>query len=218
MISLFSKKFLYFPGCLTTSMLPNIVENYAKIFHRLKLDFSIMNEKMCCGAVAYNNGYEKDFEALKERNIPLFKQDKIKSIVTNSGECLKTLALHYGVRAQHVSQILVKYVNKFPVKYEEDISVYDSPLLPVYDEPRQILVSLGFEVIDLEKNRENSIICGAEGGMIQNVPQIANNVSKFVFDMCKTKKLVVSDPLAFYHLKMNAPSNIKVFELSEVIV
>ncbi len=88
----------------------------------------------------------------------------------------------------------------------------------MHDAPRKILDSIGFEVVELERNRENTLLCGAEGGMIQNVFQLANDISKEVFKLCTTKKLIVTDPLAYYHLKQNAPRNITVLELSEVIV
>jgi len=218
MIKLFSKKFLYFPGCLASAVLPNIVDNYNKLFYRLQLDFFSLPENTCCGAVAFTNGYEKDFEDLKEKNLSLLKKRKIKSLVTNSGNCMYTFALHYDLPVQHVSQILVKYLHKFPVKYEEKVSIYDSPTLAVYEEPRKILDAIGFEVIDLEKNRKNTLLCGAEGGMIQNVPSLAENLSRPIFQMCKTEKLIVSDPLVFYHLKKNAPKNITVLELSEVLI
>ena len=54
--------------------------------------------------------------------------------------------------------------------------------------------------------------------MIQNVPQLADKLSHSVFDLCRTKKLVVTEPLAYFHLKRNAPKNIQVLELSEVML
>lgn len=218
MLRIFSKKFLYFPGCFTSSVTPEIVDNYKQILDSLNIDYFMLNDVGCCGAVAYNNGYGKDFDDLKDSNDKVIKGYGVKNIVTNSGNCMRTFILNYGFSVQHISQILVKYINKLPIKFEEEISIYDSPTLNVYEEPRKILDGLGFDVIDLEKNRDDSVLCGCEGGMIQNVPGLSNKMSKNVFDMCKTKKLVVVDPLSYYHLKNNAPKGIKVFELSEVIV
>ncbi len=218
MFNIFKKKFLYFPGCFTSSVTPNIVNNYERIMGSLNINYFTMEEIGCCGAVAYTNGYSKDFNDLLEKNSNLMKENGVNLIVTNSGNCMRTLALEYGIPVQHISQIIVKYINRFPVKYEEEISIYDSPTLNVYEEPRQILDAIGFDVVDLEKNRENSVLCGCEGGMIQNVPQVANKMTKFVFDICKTKKLIVIDPLAYYHLKNNAPKHIQVLELGEVLV
>ena len=217
-MALFSKPFLYFPGCLANSVLPGLVENYRTLFEKFKIDYVMLPDEACCGALAKNNGYDADFAVLHDKNAVSFSHRKVRFIVTNGGSCMKTFALDYGIKVQHVSQVLSKYVNKMPVKYEEDISIYDSPLLPVFEDPRKILEGLGFDVIELKRNREHSLVCGAEGGMIQNVPQIADKLSRHVFDLCKTKKLVVCEPLAYYHLKRNAPKHIQVLELSEVMV
>ncbi len=218
MFKIFQKKILYFPGSLTNFVLPNIMENYIKILKKLKVNFFMLPQVTCCGSVVLTNGYTEDFENLRDTNLRIFEENNVKNIITNSGQSLRTLALNYKIRTQHITQILVKYLDKFPVKYEEEISIYDSPSLKVYEEPRQILESIGFDVVDLKNNRENTIICGAEGGMIQNVPYIANKLASNVFKLCKTKNLIVCDPLAYYHLKKNAPREIKVLELSEVLI
>ena len=218
MLNIFSKKFLYFPGCFVTSVTPEIVSNYKKVMDALKVDYYTINDIGCCGAVALNSGYNKDFEELMNKNKLILDRHRIKTIVTNSGNCMRTFALNYGINVQHISQILAKYVNKFPVKYEEEVSIYDSPSLRVYDKPREILDALGFDVIDLRQNRDDSLLCGYEGGMIQNTPLLAKKMTKFIFDMVETKTLIVIDPLAYYHLKNNAPKDVKVLELSEVLV
>lgn len=218
MLNIFSRKFLYFPGCFTNSITPEIVANYQRIMNNLKINYAMSDEIGCCGAVALSNGYTKDFESLIEKNSAVLSDMGIKNIITNSGDCMKTFALNYKVNVHHISQVLVKYIDKLPVKYEEEISIYDSPSLEVFEEPRAILESLGFDVIELKSNRDNTVLCGYEGGMIQNVPHIADKMAKLVFDMVKTKKLVVIDPLAYYHLKNNAPRDIQVLELSEVVV
>ena len=211
------KKLLYFPGCLVTSAMPEIAKNYEHIFqHFLNLDVFKISENICCGAVAYNNGYTKDFEALKEKVKEIFEMSTVKNIVTNSPDCFWTLGEHYGFKVRHVTQFLSEYKDKLPILYDEEISYYDAPNLMIYDEPREILEAIGFRIVELERNRENTIISGAEGGMIQNVPLLANKLAKHVFNMCKTKKLVVADPLAYYHLKNNAALGIKVLELGEL--
>jgi len=211
------KKLLYFPGCLVTSVMPEIAKNYEHIFHHfLNLNVFKISENICCGAVAYFNGYTKDFEALKEKTKEIFEMSTVKNIVTNSPACFWTLGKHYGFKVQHVSQFLSAYKAKLPILYDEEISYYDSPNLMIYDEPRAILEAIGLKIIELERNREDTVICGAEGGMIQNIPLLANKLAKPIFNMCKTKKLVVADPLAYYHLKNNAPPGIKVFELGEL--
>ncbi|MEK6922448.1 MAG: (Fe-S)-binding protein [Nanoarchaeota archaeon] len=218
MIFLKPKKILYFPGCFVSTMLPEISENYERIFNKLNLDVYKLNQNICCGAVAYSNGYTQDFMNLKERAIGVFHDTGVKNIVTNSSVCLWTFGRHYGFKVEHATQLLSRFKNKLPVMYDEEVSYYDAVDLGIYDAPRGVLDAIGFDIVELERSKENSIICGAEGGMIQNVPQIANKLAEEVLSMCKTKKLIVADPLVYYHLKNNSKANVKVLELSEVLV
>ena len=217
MFFLKTKKILYFPGCLITSVLPEIAHNYEKIFSKLNIDIFKISQNICCGAIAYSNGYTKDFENIKERVKEIIINSNVKNIVTNSANCYWALGIQYGLKIQHVTQLLMQYKEKLPIMYDEEVSYYDPPALKIYNAPRAVLEAVGFKIIELEKNKENSIICGAEGGMIQNTPQLADKLAKKVFDMVKTKKLIVADPLAYHHLKNNAPSGIKVLELGEVL-
>lgn len=216
MLKFFSKKILYFPGCLASSFLPEIVENYQKIFTRLKIDYNLLGN-ICCGAVAYNNGYTKDFEELKDANAHKFSASGRK-LVTNSVSCRLVLKEKFGLDVLHVTELLAKYKDSFPIRYEEEISYYDPVDFDVYEAPRELLDSVGFDVVELARNRENTVISGAEGGMIQNIPVLANGIVQDIFQMCKTKKLIVADPLVYFHLKKNAPKKVEVLELSEVLI
>ena len=82
------------------------------------------------------------FGIIRKNNIELFASKKFKEIVTNDGNCLKTLRDLYGFKVSHVTELIAKYVNKLPVKYEEAVSYYDPVHLNVYNEPRKILNEL----------------------------------------------------------------------------
>jgi hypothetical protein len=45
-----TSKTLYFPGCLTKSILKKEYENYKEIFNLLKIDYVLMNDKDFVGA------------------------------------------------------------------------------------------------------------------------------------------------------------------------
>ena len=218
MFPLFKKRLFYFPGCFTSAVTPHLIKNYTTLFDRLRIPYTLFNAMSCCGAVALHNGYRTDFEDIKSKNSLQIQEHHAKTFVTNCGMCLQTLALHYGVSVTHVSHVLAKHIHKFSVKYEEEATFYDAAHLPFYDEPRHILESIGFDVIDLAEHHDHSPLCGCEGGLIQNTPGLAKKMAQRVFDLCTTKKLIVMDPLAYYHLKKHAPKEITVLELSEVLL
>ena len=76
MLKIFAKKFFYFPGCLVSSVMPEIVENYEQIFATHKIPYFKLDGVNCCGAVAYSNGYAGDFNELKTRNLSFSKRSR----------------------------------------------------------------------------------------------------------------------------------------------
>ena len=61
-----NKNILYFPGCLTKTVLPDIQKNYEKILNDLGIDFIMLkDEEYCCGSPVLRAGLKKDFEEIK---------------------------------------------------------------------------------------------------------------------------------------------------------
>ena len=154
MFEVFKKKYLYFPGCLTNYVLPEIVDNYKKIFLKFDIQAYTLSSLACCGAIAYNNGYSKDFEEIRKKNLEMLNQNNVRNIVTNDSGCLKAFNELYSIKAIHVSQLIAKYAKKLPIKFDEKINYYDGVNLNVYDEPRKVLNALGFDVIELRTDNK----------------------------------------------------------------
>lgn len=215
-----SKKILYFPGCWSKYKLKDITSNYTKILKKLGLSFDVANEEACCGAPLLNAGYQKEFQEIKQKNLGILNSKKFEKIITNCPNCYLILSRVYGVQTEHITQTIARYLKKIPVKYEEKVTYFDPCNLGrksgIYEEPRLILESLGFEVRELEQNRARGLCCGAGGGLKENLSALANKIAQDVLRQCKTKKLITCCPLCYLHLKENA-KNIEVLELSQVL-
>ena len=212
---------LYFPGCLTHYVLPNIEENYKNILRKLNIDFIFLPDFNCCGSPVTHAGYKNDFEDLKKKNIEFFKKFGIKRIITNCPACFKILKENYPeLKIEHIIQVLVKNLNKLKKSKEGEITYHDPCHLGrhsnIFDEPREILKHIGFKVVELSNNKEKSLCCGAGGGLKTNNPDLSNKIGKSVIDKCKTKYFVTPCPMCYKHFKDNS-KNVKVLEFSEVI-
>jgi len=217
----FGSRILYFPGCYSKYKLKDIASNYAKILSKLGIKFEIANEEACCGSPLFNAGYQLDFQDIKNKNLEIFRSKKIDKIVTNCPSCYRVFIKLYGLKTEHITQTLAKHLKKIPVKYEEEITYFDPCNLGrksgIYEEPRLILESLGFDVKEMPQNRANGLCCGACGGLKENLPGLANKIAKEVLSKCKTKKLITCCPLCYLHLKENA-KEVQVLELSQVLI
>ncbi len=212
---------LYYPGCLTHFALPEIEENYIKILKRMGIDAIVLPEFNCCGSPVKHAGYARDFENLKIKNAEIFRKYGIKKIITNCPACFLTLK-NSGFNAEHITQTLSAKMHKLKAGSDKGKIAYHDPChlgrhSGIYDEPRNILKHIGYEVIELASSRENSLCCGAGAGMKANHPETANKAAKICLGQCSAEKLVSTCPLCYMHFKENAPKGIEVLEFSEVL-
>ena len=85
----------------------------------------------------------------------------------------------------------------------------------VFDEPREIIKNLGYEIEEMELNKNNSFCCGGGGGVINNEPELAKKIAFDRINQAKKTKaefLCTACPLCYLHLKENSPD----FEIKEL--
>lgn len=141
-----SEKILYYPGCLTKSVLKEQFENYKEIFNRLGINFVLLQDnapkgvppaqmasanadkvgKVCCGLPVLNAGYKKDTRKLAKRNFDVFKKNKITKIVTNCPACYymfkevyPTLVRDWNINVEHATITVLNVLKKKRIKYKE---------------------------------------------------------------------------------------------------
>jgi Fe-S oxidoreductase len=218
--------YVYFPGCVTHFKLPNIEKNYKRILHLIQVNVLQLDEEdsfICCGAQLVEQGYPDEFEELQEKFKEQINSTGATKIITNSPLVFHTIRKYYPTYpSTFILQLLHKNLNKLNFKKDEkDITYLDSQYIGrfegIYEEPREILRKIGYNLIEFDKNREEAYCSGAEGGMKENSPQVAKEVAKRLFKKLSTKILVTADPIAYLHLKENAPKGVEVYEISELI-
>lgn len=223
---------LYYPGCLTNFYLKELKESYKKILEKLT-DFIQLPDMQCCGSPVLNAGYEKDFENLKEKNIQVLKKHKVKEIITNCPACFYTFKKIYeiekeGIKVEHATTKIIEAIKngKLRIKkeFKEKVTYHDPCYLgrysKIYEEPREILKSIGCEVVEMEFCKENSYCCGGGGGLQANFTKISNEISKERIKQALetgAKALVTSCPQCYIVLKRAANSKIDVFEISQIL-
>lgn len=219
-----SRNTLYYPGCMTKYVLKDLEKNYAEILRKLDIEFIMLKElEFCCGSPVINAGFPKDFNNLISKNLESFKQHGISRIITNCPGCYSTFSKNYDIKVEHITQVIWKNIEKLKLKsFNEQITYHDPCHLgrhsDIYDEPRYILKALDFEVIESNQTRENTLCCGAGGGLRNNAPKISSKIAKLRIKDIKTKKLITSCPMCYHHLKENAPKDVEVLELSQVLL
>ncbi|MGB9598726.1 MAG: (Fe-S)-binding protein, partial [Minisyncoccales bacterium] len=180
---------------------------------------------------ALKAGYIEDFKKLAEKNLKIFKDHSVKKIVTNCPACFmilkkeykKVLGEKWNIEVEHISQTINSKIKTQNSNLKKGKITFHDPChlgrqMGVYEEPREVIKELGFEISEMELVRGESFCCGAGGGTRTNEPELANKIAKERIEQAKktsAKILVTCCPLCYLHLKENA-KDVEVKELSEL--
>jgi len=236
-MSIFKKIFkgntLYYPGCLSKFVAKDLVENYRRILREAGVDFiELADSEVCCGSPALKAGYAEDFKKLAEKNLQVFKEHSVGRIVTHCPACFMIFKKYYpealgekwDIEVMHATEVLNQKTRKSG--NQKGIVTYHDPChlgrqMGVYEAPREIIKSLGYEVKEMELNKNQSFCCGGGGGVQANELELANKIAKDRIKMAKktgAKVLVTPCPLCYMHLKKNSEGeDIDVKELSHLM-
>ncbi|MDM5339074.1 (Fe-S)-binding protein [Fictibacillus enclensis] len=158
-----------------------IVQSFAKIMNTAGISFAILgNEERNSGDTARRMGNEFLFQQLCQENIANFQAYGVNKIVTIDPHAYNTFKNEYpefGLEAEvyHHTELILKWIQEGRIKpvkeVKEAIAYHDSCYLGrynnIYDIPRQILKSIpGVTILEMERNKENAMCCGAGGGMM----------------------------------------------------
>ncbi len=213
---------LYFRGCTAREKQTDIQVATERLLNLAGVDYHILDDEKCCGSVLLRTGFEKEALAQIKENTEILKDE---TIITSCAGCYKTLKEDYeGLDVIHISQLLDDLIkeNKLNLsKTDLNVTYHDSCHLgrhmQVFDEPRRVIENVA-NLIEMENNRENSLCCGAGGGVKSAYPEIASQMAKSRLQQAKdTGCETLITPCPFCKLNLES-EELEVLDLTEFLV
>jgi Fe-S oxidoreductase len=181
-----------------------IALSFAKLMNEAGVTFAILgNKEKNSGDTPRRLGNEFLFQELATKNIEEFVDAGVTKIVTidpHAYNIFKNEYPDFGLTAEvyHHTEILYELVRdgKLKPQYEvnETITFHDSCYLgrynDVYDPPREILKAIpGVKLVEMERNRETGMCCGAGGGLMWMEEETGNRIN-----VTRTEQAIAADP------------------------
>jgi len=168
----------YFVGCVASffPMVQTIPKNMVRILESARVDFTLLaGEEWCCGFPLVGAGVPQEISELVEHNLKKIKTIGAKKLIFSCPSCYETWKEYYDTELEffHSTEYIERLIGEGAIPLGElntTVTYHDPCDLGrnggVYDSPRRILRSIpGLTLVELEKNRSQSVCCGGGGNL-----------------------------------------------------
>jgi Fe-S oxidoreductase len=152
-----------------------------KVLQACGVDFGVIGEKeSCCGDACRKLGGEELFSRLAQANLALFEEKGVGKLLVASPHCMNAFRKDYrqiggNLDAVHYSVLLANLLNQGKLQPKKDLHLkvtYHDPCYlgrhnGIYEPPRELIRAIpGVDLVEMRRNRDESLCCGGGGGGI----------------------------------------------------
>lgn len=235
---------LFWVGCAGSfdDRAKKVTKALVKILNHANVKFAVLGtEESCTGDPAKRAGNEFLFQMQAMTNISVMNAYEVKKIVTACPHCFNTLKNEYpslggNYEVVHHTQLLQELLSSGRIKIEggsfkgKKITFHDPCYLgranDVYEAPREVMINLDAELVEMKRSKANGFCCGAGGAQMFKEAEKGNrevNVERaeealalnpeIIAVGCPFCNTMMTDGVKFF----NKEHNIKVLDVAEMI-
>ena len=221
-------------GCTSSYRVPELARSLVSVLKALAVDYECLGrDEGCCGSILLRLGLKEEFSRVAEDTASRIWSTGAKALVTHCPGCMRTFKLDYpretkdlGLEIRHSTEVILEHVKPSSLKPLELRAVYFDPChlgrhLNVYEPPRRLLTAIpGLKVIEPEESREESLCCGAGGGVRGCFEELAQAVARELLDYFKSlgaEAVVTACPFCYYNFKTASDGSMKVLDVLQVV-
>jgi len=228
---------VYFVGCTSALRLPEIAQSIVNILNKLKVDFALLPEEVCCGSIMFRTGMRDVGEELVKKVMEMIYDTKASTVIFSCAGCYKTFSTDYpeilgesiDVELKHITQYLMELDQLKPVKRIDAKVTYHDPChlgrhMEVFEPPRTLLNKIpGIELVEMGRNKAGAFCCGAGGGVKGAFPEIALAIANDrVIEAKETESSIIASACPFCKRNLadaleDVKSPMKMYDVVELI-
>lgn len=231
-------EWVYFIGCTSNYRQRKLRDSTLEVLKKMDIDFTLIDEH-CCTSPLIRTGQIEPVQDFMNYNTTKIKETGAKKVITSCAGCYRTLKIDFekhGITSDleiyHISELLLNLIEQNTLEFKEQFAskvTYHDPChvgrhMGLYEIPRKIIKKIpGIELLEMERNRENSFCCGAGGGVKIGFPDWSVEISNerleeakeievdIVLSICPFCKTNLSDANKKFNM------NFKILDLIEII-
>lgn len=213
---------IYFRGCTAREKETSIADATEKLLKLADVEYRVLEDEKCCGSVLIRTGFIDEAQKQIEKNTELLSGELI---LTSCAGCYKTLKQDYDdLDVIHISQFLNTLIDEKKLDFNKkdlNVTYHDSCHLGrhcnVFDEPRNVISNVA-NLLEMQNNRENSLCCGAGGGVKSAYPEIASQMADSrIYQAIETGADLLVTPCPFCKLNLK-DRGLDVLDLTEFLI
>jgi len=170
---------IIFTSCTAAYQDGGPVKSLARVMQQAGMDFGLLEDEWCCGALQVDAGLLDDFKASAQHNVNAIRKAGAKEIVVTCADCYRTIKNDYpdfvgdlGFNVIHSSELILRLLNESRIKLKKEINLggratyFDPCFLArganVVDEPRSVLKSIAGSTqwVEMEGFGKYTYCCG----------------------------------------------------------
>jgi Fe-S oxidoreductase len=224
---------IYFTGCTAAYREHSIANATVEVVENLGSSISIPTDEWCCGSPLFRTGFVGEALEQARHNAEVLNDMKGDAILTTCPGCYRVLTQDYpnsglGIEKpiMHVSQFLMKHIDKIPKRSLEGGVTFHDPChlgrhCGIYDEPRAVIQQVtGDPVNEMERNRDNAMCCGNGAGLRTLFNSQAKKIGRERVRQAMltgSRYLVTACPFCKNMLASEAKEALEVLDLPELV-
>ena len=231
-------EWVYFIGCTSNYRQKELRDATLRFLKKANINFTLIDEHCCCSPIL-RTGQTMNVKEFVNYNLMKIRETGASKVITSCAGCYRTMKSDWNkyddstdIEILHTIELIDGLIKERKLNFKSELNqkvTYHDPChlgrhMKMYEVPRNILKNIpGINLVEMERNRENSWCCGAGGGVKIGYPEWSLEISKERLEEAKnTDASLIASACPFCRTNLNDANkeydmNFEILDIIEII-